>query len=858
MGSRRGGTSGPDEAAARMIERVLSDSAFRARFRRDPVGAAREAGVEPLEEAAAANPALETLELRESKSSLAGALMAAAVEGVGLYELVDQLAGGRGGDVVSRALSAISVSDAEAAVAHASPEALALLRDGNVEFDPEGVADLRAGRIDPRIVAILREVAKSHRISVSALMSDHAVNTASGSVSNHHFGRAVDIAVIDGRPVSPDNRAARELAAALLRLDPRIRPTELGSPWALPDPAAFTDGDHQDHIHVAFDDPVKPGRAPPAVTPEDADAGEGSDPASAGAEGADAPEDDADVDDDADADADADDAGGDGGDGGDADDADDDDDADADDADDDDDADADDADADDDDDDTEDDEDDEDADDDSDTEDDEDDEDADDDSDTEDDEDDEDADDDSDTEDDGDDEPDEDEPDEVGPDRDDLTDDELGADGGDPDDSPSGGDDGGDTDDAPSGGDDDGDTDDAPSGGDDDGDSDDAASGGDDDGDQDTAQGSDDGGGGGDAELDLGDADSAYPGDQAPRGRVAAWMAAKAQRRGLPPELPVMAALVESGMRNLPGGDADSAGFFQMRAGIWDNGAYAGYSDRPELQLDWFLDHAEAVRRQRVAGGLPVRDPDHYGEWIADVERPAEQYRGRYQLRLAEARDLLRRGSGRGAGEDLVDGVASGAPVAGPRARAALAEARRYLGTPYRWGGSTPTTGFDCSGLVQWAYAKAGIRIPRVTDQQILAPGAAKVDRDHLLPGDLVFFRDPTGYVHHVGISLGGRRFLHAPHTGDVVKVSSLDEPYYRQQFTGGRRFDAPAGAGSSPDAQPGDPATARAALERDAAEVSRPGSGLFRAIEAQENHKRHDVQVLPAIRPDQVRRRSR
>ena len=53
-----------------------------------------------------------------------------------------------------------------------------------------------------------------------------------------------------------------------------------------------------------------------------------------------------------------------------------------------------------------------------------------------------------------------------------------------------------------------------------------------------------------------------------------------------------------------------------------------------------------------------------------------------------------------------------------------------------------------------------------------------------------MFFRDPTGYVHHVGISLGGDRFLHAPHTGDVVKVSCLDEPYYSAEFTGGRRFD--------------------------------------------------------------------
>ena len=55
-----------------------------------------------------------------------------------------------------------------------------------------------------------------------------------------------------------------------------------------------------------------------------------------------------------------------------------------------------------------------------------------------------------------------------------------------------------------------------------------------------------------------------------------------------------------------------------------------------------------------------------------------------------------------------------------------------------------------------------------------------------------MFFRDATGYVHHVGMSLGGDRFIHAPHTGDVVKVSSLDEPYYAEQFTGGRRFDPP------------------------------------------------------------------
>jgi cell wall-associated NlpC family hydrolase len=287
--------------------------------------------------------------------------------------------------------------------------------------------------------------------------------------------------------------------------------------------------------------------------------------------------------------------------------------------------------------------------------------------------------------------------------------------------------------------------------------------------------------------------DAAYPGDDAPRENVAAWMAAAAQRRGLPAELPVMAALVESGLHNLAGGDADSVGFFQMRASIWDSGAYAGYASHPERQLNWFLDHATAVKQQRIAAGLSVDDPKQYGNWIADVERPAAQYRGRYQLRLDEARELLRHSGG------IVEQVADGAGLeAGPRALKAVAEAQRHLGTPYRWGGSSPSTGFDCSGLVHWAYAKVGIDLPRTSEEQILATGGIKVDRKHLLPGDLVFFRDSTGDVHHVGISLGGKRFIEAPRTGENVRISSLDDPYYASQFTGGRRFDAAVSGGDN------------------------------------------------------------
>ena len=134
-----------------------------------------------------------------------------------------------------------------------------------------------------------------------------------------------------------------------------------------------------------------------------------------------------------------------------------------------------------------------------------------------------------------------------------------------------------------------------------------------------------------------------YPGDDAPREQIAAWMAGQAEKRGLPPELPVMASLVESGVKNLNFGDRDSVGFFQMRTGIWNQGAYAGFPDKPELQAKWFIDQALAVKRKAIASGDADfgKDPSTFGDWIADVERPAEQYRGRYQLRLGEARKLL-------------------------------------------------------------------------------------------------------------------------------------------------------------------------------------------------------------------------
>jgi CHAP domain len=135
-----------------------------------------------------------------------------------------------------------------------------------------------------------------------------------------------------------------------------------------------------------------------------------------------------------------------------------------------------------------------------------------------------------------------------------------------------------------------------------------------------------------------------YPGDEAPQPAIAAWMAGAARQAGLPPELPVMAALQESGLRNLRGGHLDSVGFFQMRGSIWNTGEYRGYLDRPELQLRWFIDHAVEVRRRDPGA---YEGPDDYGEWVADVELPAAEYRDRYQGHLAHARELIEAGEGR-------------------------------------------------------------------------------------------------------------------------------------------------------------------------------------------------------------------
>ncbi|MBI9110738.1 C40 family peptidase [Maridesulfovibrio ferrireducens] len=113
---------------------------------------------------------------------------------------------------------------------------------------------------------------------------------------------------------------------------------------------------------------------------------------------------------------------------------------------------------------------------------------------------------------------------------------------------------------------------------------------------------------------------------------------------------------------------------------------------------------------------------------------------------------------------------------------------RSQIGKPYKWGGSSPAKGFDCSGLVWWVYNQHGVRIPRVSWQQIDAGKPVHLSR--IKAGDIVFFRIPGGGKSlHTGIYTGdGKFFVHSPKSGHYVREESMNKAYWRKYFIGARR----------------------------------------------------------------------
>jgi cell wall-associated NlpC family hydrolase len=117
--------------------------------------------------------------------------------------------------------------------------------------------------------------------------------------------------------------------------------------------------------------------------------------------------------------------------------------------------------------------------------------------------------------------------------------------------------------------------------------------------------------------------------------------------------------------------------------------------------------------------------------------------------------------------------------------------ARRYLGVPYVFGGTNPTTGLDCSALVQLVFSQLGVRLPRTAQLQYDA--TARVTRDHLQPGDLVFFArtyaDRNDWITHVGIYMGDGKQINAPTEGQVVSIQPVFSGFWGEHFASGGRI---------------------------------------------------------------------
>lgn len=127
------------------------------------------------------------------------------------------------------------------------------------------------------------------------------------------------------------------------------------------------------------------------------------------------------------------------------------------------------------------------------------------------------------------------------------------------------------------------------------------------------------------------------------------------------------------------------------------------------------------------------------------------------------------------------------APANPQAANAVLMRAIGLVGTPYRYGGNTPESGFDCSGLVTYVYREMlDLRLPR-SSRELAAVQGPRIAPQRLTAGDLVFFGS-GGTVSHVGIYVGEGRFVHAPSTGGTVRLDSLGGHYWKDHYTGAKR----------------------------------------------------------------------
>jgi len=135
----------------------------------------------------------------------------------------------------------------------------------------------------------------------------------------------------------------------------------------------------------------------------------------------------------------------------------------------------------------------------------------------------------------------------------------------------------------------------------------------------------------------------------------------------------------------------------------------------------------------------------------------------------------------------VLSGCASSPPASDGNVYQGARIAQSQAGAPYRYGGSSPR-GFDCSGLVYYAYRKAGVRVPRTTREQYRH--AEHISLADIRRGDLLFFKLSSRGISHVGIYTGKGRFIHAPSSGKRVMYSSLENPYWKHRLLAAGRID--------------------------------------------------------------------
>jgi len=153
------------------------------------------------------------------------------------------------------------------------------------------------------------------------------------------------------------------------------------------------------------------------------------------------------------------------------------------------------------------------------------------------------------------------------------------------------------------------------------------------------------------------------------------------------------------------------------------------------------------------------------------------------------------------------------APISDPSAglEEISIQAMSLVGTPYRYGGNTPDSGFDCSGLVRYVVARAAsVNLPRTTEA--MGSRGVALERSEVASGDLVFFNTGGRPNSHVGIYVGQNRFVHAPSTGGTVRLEDMTKSYWASRYNGARRISGPLDAGDPPAMAQASPVPPRAA----------------------------------------------